>query len=325
MNSPFISVIVPNYCHSKYLEKRLDSIVNQTYENFELIILDDCSPDKGASRVIIEKYRNNSHVSHIVYNEKNSGSTFIQWNRGFGLAKGDYVWVAESDDYAEPTFLEYVVSELSSHERVAIVHTTSFVIDTDSNKIPPYIDGSTMIPYGIYQGSDFIKRYLCLSNGICNASAVIFNKNLAMSVDKSYLTYKASGDHFFWIMLAEKGKVIHISTPLNYFRIHTGKVTFNKSREGVNHKEEYQIYKYLKGKKYIQGLLSFQIFYTFIKQIKHNDYNNEDIRSMLLSLWKNEDLLLYVIARLLLILDDFVFNIKRGFVWARKLVTDSVF
>ena len=98
-NNPLVSVIVPNYCHSMYLDERILSILNQTYNNFELIILDDCSPDNGASKSVIEKYRDNSHISQIIFNEKNSGSTFKQWEKGINLAKGEFIWIAESDDY----------------------------------------------------------------------------------------------------------------------------------------------------------------------------------------------------------------------------------
>lgn len=73
-----VSVIVPNYNHHKFLNARLDSILKQTYQNFEIIILDDCSTDEN--RDIIELYRNHPKVSHIIHNTKNSGSTFIQWN-----------------------------------------------------------------------------------------------------------------------------------------------------------------------------------------------------------------------------------------------------
>ena len=67
-----ISVIVPNYNHASFLKQRIDSILNQTFQDFELIILDDCSTDN--SREIIETYRNHLKVSHIIYNTENSGS-----------------------------------------------------------------------------------------------------------------------------------------------------------------------------------------------------------------------------------------------------------
>ena len=66
---PLISVIVPNFNHVKYLTQRLNSIFNQTYSNFEVILLDDCSTDN--SREILSKYARNKKVSHCVFNENN--------------------------------------------------------------------------------------------------------------------------------------------------------------------------------------------------------------------------------------------------------------
>ena len=97
-----VSVIIPNYRHALYLKERIDSVLEQTYRDFEVIILDDCSPDD--SREIIETYRTREKIAHIVYNERNSGSTFMQWQKGFDLAQGEYIWIAESDDFADPGF-----------------------------------------------------------------------------------------------------------------------------------------------------------------------------------------------------------------------------
>ncbi len=77
MDKPLVSVIIPNYNHSKYLHERIDSVLGQEFQDFELIILDDCSPDD--SLTVINEYKNHPHVSHIIANEQNTGNTFLQW------------------------------------------------------------------------------------------------------------------------------------------------------------------------------------------------------------------------------------------------------
>ena len=89
MSLPLVSIIVPNYNHAKYLPARMDSILNQSFQDFEVIILDDCSTDN--SRTVIESYRDCEKVTNIVYNEVNSGSPFIQWNKGVNLARGSLI------------------------------------------------------------------------------------------------------------------------------------------------------------------------------------------------------------------------------------------
>src|SRR6266851_10178053 len=106
---PTVSIIVPNYNHARYLRRRIDSILSQTYQDFELILLDDSSTDN--SREILDSYRDNPKV-RIEFNAKNSGSPFKQWNKGVGLAHGKYVWIAESDDYADEHLLEKLASRL---------------------------------------------------------------------------------------------------------------------------------------------------------------------------------------------------------------------
>jgi len=106
-----VSVIIPNYNHSKFLRKRINSVLDQTFQKFEVIILDDCSSDN--SKEIIEEYRFNNKISHIVYNDINSGSTFKQWEKGIQLAIGDLIWIAESDDWCEPNFLSILVNAFS--------------------------------------------------------------------------------------------------------------------------------------------------------------------------------------------------------------------
>ena len=130
---PTVSVIVPNYCHAPYLEQRIESILQQTFQDFELILLDDCSTD--GSREILERYRNHPKVSGIFYNERNSGSPFKQWEKGLSKAKGDYVWIAESDDFSSPCFLERCVRILDTRPDCSIVFTSSYIVDSHSRTI----------------------------------------------------------------------------------------------------------------------------------------------------------------------------------------------
>ena len=113
--NPLVSVIIPNYNHAKYLRQRINCILQQTYKNIEIIILDDKSTDNSID--VIKEYESNPFVCKIVLNEQNSGSTFIQWNKGFSLAKGDLIWISESDDFCENTLLQTLVKEIMKDEK----------------------------------------------------------------------------------------------------------------------------------------------------------------------------------------------------------------
>ena len=84
--SPKVSVVVPNYNHAPYLKTRIGSILEQTFQNFELILLDDCSTDGSAD--ILRSYADNPHVACTDINTRNTGSPFAQWLKGIGRAKG---------------------------------------------------------------------------------------------------------------------------------------------------------------------------------------------------------------------------------------------
>ena len=106
--SPLVSVIVPNFNHARFLSQRIDSILGQSYKNIELLLLDDASTDD--SMTVIEHY----HATHpslvrVLRNEFNSGNVFRQWRKGIAAANGDLIWICESDDFAEPDFLERLV------------------------------------------------------------------------------------------------------------------------------------------------------------------------------------------------------------------------
>jgi glycosyltransferase involved in cell wall biosynthesis len=226
-NSPFVSVIVPNYNHSKYLKQRLDSVFAQTYLNFEVILLDDCSTD--SSREIMSQYANHPKVSHCVFNEKNSGNTFVQWNKGIKMSKGDYIWIAESDDYCDPEFLEELVKPIRSDNEIALAYCQSNRADESNTITGTWIDQTNDLDKDLFlknftmDGNAFVERFLIYRNIIPNASAVLLQKEAitALGYLDTDASYRHIGDWLFYLKLLVNKKMAFVSQPLNNFRYHS--------------------------------------------------------------------------------------------------------
>ena len=132
-------------------------MLNQTYRDFEVIILDDCSTDNSVE--IIREYLSSDKISQMVVNEKNSGSTFLQWEKGLSLARGKYIWIAESDDYADPAFLETLISLLEKTPGSSVAYSYSYLVDENGHILPEDWDRSHWTNYKvkIFEGKDFAK------------------------------------------------------------------------------------------------------------------------------------------------------------------------
>ncbi|MBD1393298.1 glycosyltransferase family 2 protein [Mucilaginibacter glaciei] len=235
-----VSVIIPNYNHAPYLNDRLNSVLAQTYQDFELIILDDCSTD--GSFEIIRRYGNNPKVSHIVVNSANSGGPFHQWKKGIVLAKGDYVWIAESDDWCEPTLLETLVNALDANKNCVLAYVQTHTIN----------DGNTILQTSAHNklaelvpGKEYIKSYLTASCSIWNASMLVFRKRYFSNVSDRFTPFKMSGDWLFYIEMARQGDVFISGKVLNYFRNHDKDVSGKMYSTGKNYLEEIEILKIL--------------------------------------------------------------------------------
>ena len=122
--NPLVSVVVPNYNYADYLAPRIDSILRQTFSDFELLLLDDCSTDHSVS--VMKKYASDPRVVAIDVNQTNTGSPFPQWMKGIKMARGKYVWIAEADDLAEPDFLSTLVAAAESHPDLAFCMPAPF-------------------------------------------------------------------------------------------------------------------------------------------------------------------------------------------------------
>lgn len=213
--NPKISVIVPNYNHATYLNQRIDSILQQAFQDFELIILDDCSKDN--SKEIIESYRANPHISQIIYNAFNSGSAFKQWNKGISLAKGEWIWIAESDDWAETDFLSVMLKNARQHPNCGLVFSKARYMQDGKEMWHMEETGNVTE----YSGENFVREKLAKANVIYNVSMVLFKRALFPKIEQSlYDDMKLCGDWFFYAQLCKYTDVLEIDKVCSNYRIH---------------------------------------------------------------------------------------------------------
>lgn len=274
-----VSVIVPNYNHSRYLRQRIDSILNQTYQDFELILLDDKSTDNSVE--VLQSYASDPHVSHVVVNDENSGCVFRQWERGLSLARGKYVWIAESDDYAEPTLIEKCVEVLESDSEIVVCQVGAHtVLEDGTERRNDYDrwDGEGDGRVNVYDGRKFINGYLKYYNYLYNASGIIFRRAGVLPLPEETKTMRVCGDWVVWLTMAERGKVAIVHSRLNNYRVGSASI----SRRSVPIDEDIRIFVRNADKGYFSRVWKHNYWCQaghILRMIKHED--DADRKAML--------------------------------------------
>ncbi|HFU75975.1 MAG TPA: glycosyltransferase [Arcobacter sp.] len=238
-----VSVVVPNYNYEKYIQARLKTVEAQKYPVYELLYLEDCSPDNSLEAA--KEFMSHTKLDmRIIENETNSGSVFKQWAKGIKLAKGDYVWIAEADDLADPEFLPEVMKGFDDPEVVISYSQSKQIDECDELISETYLDYTNDISTKkwladyIRDGGKELADTLVIKNTIPNVSGVVFKKfDISPILDK-LLTFKVGGDWYFYYWLLQKGKISFIAKSLNMHRRHTNSVTVSQEN---NHKHYQEI------------------------------------------------------------------------------------
>lgn len=250
-----ISVVVPNYNYSNYLYQRVYSILNQNYKIHELIILDDASKDNSLFYIKQIEQKISEFVNvKVVVNDINSGNAFSQWQKGINLATGDYVWVAEADDYAKKNFLNEVVSPLKKNNNIVISYADTGFIDSNGyitkNSLVDQIDILKTNHWNasyVNKGISEINCYSYLNCTIPNVSGTIIKKGNYDEIFESAKKFHQSGDWFTYLNILNLGDISYINKTLNYYRVHGNNIsqTFDKKAHIL---EIQRIYKFVKEK-----------------------------------------------------------------------------
>ncbi|WP_427184290.1 glycoside hydrolase family 99-like domain-containing protein [Bordetella bronchialis] len=229
-----VSVVVPNYNYAHYLKERVDSIVQQRYPIYELILLDDCSSDGSAE--LIRKIAAEIDVdTRVECSGSNSGCVFVQWDKGVRQATGDVVWIAEADDLSDPDFLLEVMRGFD-YPNVVMSYCESRQIDSAGQAIGKNyleyvadVDPYRWLTRYVADGTDEIAEALSIKNTIPNVSAVVFDRAAmvkALDAAGSLATqFRVAGDWRVYMEILSQGRIAYSTRSANLHRRHQDSVT----------------------------------------------------------------------------------------------------
>ena len=227
---PEVSVIVPNYNYERYLPERLRTIADQSFQDFEVILLDDQSSDGSVG--VLRDWAGTRPGTRLEVNEVNSGSPFAQWLKGMALARGELIWIAEADDSARPEMLGRLVRAMCDRN-VMLAYAKSVPIGADGTVLgdygPIYLD---RINAGRWNGNYVVTDHeevnsgLGIANCIPNASSVLFRAfEPEPEFASALLDMRMCGDWLFYLRAIRGGLVAFNAAPDNLHRRHDSTVT----------------------------------------------------------------------------------------------------
>lgn len=230
--SPLVSVVVPNFNHAPFLRQRLETIYNQTYKNFEVILLDDASTDN--SRDILKNfYALHMEKTRLLFNKKNSGGVFYQWRKGIEAAQGDLIWIAESDDFSAKNFLSELVPAFADDAIQLAFCRTDFI--QDDKKI--FTTEQYLVDLPAFDWTknfamtspEFVEQGFAIKNIIPNVSGVLFRKQ--KTFPSLCLDMKLCGDWAFYLDVIKGGCVYYSPAATNFYRVHKKSTSLKIQKE----------------------------------------------------------------------------------------------
>lgn len=268
--APEVSVVLPNYNHEAYLTERLNSISAQTFQDFEVILLDDASCD-GSAR-LLQDFSEMRQGSQILINSENSGSPFVQWMRGMDMARADLIWLAEADDRCTPDFLETMLPFFDDRN-LRIASCASQPITADGAIAGDYrplylnrINAGRWDKDYIATDHEEANAGLGIANSIPNASAVLFRKfRPEPEFVQELSSMRLCGDWYFYVRAMRGGLVGFSAKLMNDHRRHGSTVT-HQLEGSLRYFDELATVRNYLGRTYNQSLGTLSRITEFLQQ-----------------------------------------------------------
>lgn len=216
-----VSVVVASYNHAEFLEKRMESLINQTYPDLEILVIDDCSPDNSLE--VLRRYESHPKVK-LVEREQNGGWVAVS-NQGIDMSPGEFVIFANCDDDCDPRMIERLVNAMKVNPTAGIAFCRSLMVDEHDRVLGD--DFSIREPsFRARCSTDTLLtqkemgRFLLHSCVIPNLSAALIKKECFLSIGNLSPDYRACSDWDLFFRVATGYDVAYVAEPLNRFRQH---------------------------------------------------------------------------------------------------------
>lgn len=221
---PAVSVVLTSYNHKDFLPKSVDSILQQSFNNYEFIIWDDNSSD--GSKEILSSYKEKNPQIKLYLNDVNSGRYTISTNRGASKAKGEYIIFEQCDDYADPDQIETLYKAAMQHPDAGMVFSASRMVDIEESVLHSDYDVRSRV-FQIYCSSDCyitkeqLEDFLLESCVLPNLSAVLIRRDVYERFKGLDEDYVVVADWDFYLKVSSMYGAYYIRRELNNFRQHS--------------------------------------------------------------------------------------------------------
>ena len=221
-----ISVVMATYNGEKYLGLQLDSILKQTRQDLEVVIIDDCSKD--STPVILRRYASADARIKLHFNEENLGCS-RSFEKGINLASGDYLALVDQDDIWLPQKLERLIDEIEEYDLDMVYSDTQLIDENGKPRTDRWQDHCPK--FGIDSSNPEIAMIAAFNSFILGCS-MVFN---AASLKKCLPIEHGYFNHDKWIVsnIAYWGRFKFIAEPLFYYRLHNGNYSMREKNKGL--------------------------------------------------------------------------------------------
>lgn len=277
-----VSVIIPSYNHEKYIQEAIKSVINQTYKNIELLVMDDGSKDSTWQKICEMKPESKERFTQIHFETKENEGVSKTLQKLLNIATGDYIYYFSSDDIMKPEAIEILIKFLESHPKHVLAVGNDDLTDTEGK--PCYWDKKRNIVYDkqkavYYTFADFLQKdchFKFTSKKFGTYGSFYYQNYMpngylvrksALKKIKPYTPEAPLEDYFLMLQLSKYGKMKYIDKILFSYRIHDSN-TFSqteKMKEMERQTREYE-------EKILEEIDESEVLPEVLKVKKHGYY-----------------------------------------------------